>query len=194
MQHTYVSITQIDQLYFSSCEGCTLSCCDGSRFLFAPLILEDFEEVYPYFPIVFGQINDEWRTLILFTLGSGGCRYHKEGKCEIYDSRPPACRIYPLSPYYEDILVDTSCHAIRTEGGEFLASNGALSSSFYHKRLEGFEAKRQATQGYLKTLEAGFKPLGVIGGMRVFRYSGEEDSHYLRMHYDSLRLLPELTG
>ena len=189
MQHAYVSITEIDRLNFSSCEGCRSSCCDGARFLFAPLILEDFEEVYRHFPIVFGNIVDEWRALLLFSVKDGPCRYYKEGACEIYAHRPPACRLYPLTPFYEDVLIDTSCHAISSEQGKFLASKEQISSDFYHKRLEGFEVKLQETQAYLNALGESFEPLSMIGGIAVCGYRGEKDDEFLQMHRSSLELL-----
>lgn len=189
MQHSYVSITAIDTLFFSSCEGCLNSCCDGSRFHFAPLILDDFIEVFRYFPIVFGRIAQEWRPMILFSGDGEACRYFKEGRCGGYEHRPPACRIYPLTPYYEDILIDTSCHTVCSEKGAFLASPGTINTDFYHQRLENFEMKRQATQRYMAELAEQFELVGEKGGVEYYRYTGPIRDQYIQMHEDSLRLL-----
>jgi uncharacterized protein len=189
MQNRYISLSLIEQLYFSGCSGCQNSCCDGSRFLFSPLILHDFEEVYSYFPIVFTPIQGEWRALIIIAGEDSACHYHQEGHCTIYEHRPPGCRLYPINPYYDDILIDTSCHAIGTEPGIFLASKKEINSSFYHKRLDNFDIKRCQSEDYLKRLENGFEPMGEIGEMIVYRYSGEEDDPYIRMHRESLELL-----
>jgi len=189
MEHTYHTIAQIDdKLYFSNCNGCMNACCDGSRFSFSPLILNDFEEVYQYFPIVFGKISMEWRMLIVIAQYES-CRYYKDSQCTIYDKRPPGCRIYPLTPYYEDILVDTACPAINTNYGIFLANKNTINSDFYHIRLDNFEQKRRETVKYLQNLNEEFKILGTINGLDIYGYSGERKDQYITMHRESLRWL-----
>lgn len=186
--HTYRSISQIQELYFSHCNGCMNSCCDGSRFSFSPLILNDFEEVYEHFPILFGKITEEWRILIAIAQ-NGSCRYYQEHQCTIYDKRPPGCRIYPLTPYYEDILVDTACHAVNICNGVFLANINQVNSDFYHERLENFENKRRKTVEYIQELNGEFELLGVINGLEIYAYSGEREDQYITMHRESLRWL-----
>lgn len=188
MNH-YVSITKIDQLFFSNCYGCQSSCCDGSRFLFLPLILEDFEEVYPYFPIVFAQINGEMRALILLIGENGTCRYYQSGECVIYNHRPPGCRLYPFTPYFEDILVDVSCPAVSETSGQFLAAPSHINTAFHHKRLIDFEAKRQTTVEYIRQLNDSFESIGEINTMVLLRYTGELNDAYMQMHFQSLLLL-----
>lgn len=189
MQKRYITLSTVEQLYFSGCAGCQNSCCDGSRFIFLPLILDDFEEVYSYFPIVFTLIQEEWRALILMANENSSCHYYQDGYCTIYEHRPPGCRIYPINPYYNDILIDTSCHAVNTKEGLFLASKEEINSSFYHKRLDNFEIKRQRSEDYLKQLQEGFELIGEIAEMKLYQYSGEENDHYITMHRKSLKML-----
>ncbi len=187
MDHTYISITRAPELRFSGCAGCLNSCCDGSRFLFSPLILEDFAEVYTLFPIVFAKIQQRWRPLIRLAQEGGGCRYHTPQGCAIYDRRPPGCRLYPFSPYYEDLLIDTSCSGVGTHEGVLLVCGNRINTDFYHTRLENFETKRQKSEARWNRGEGDYTPLGTFGGIELFRYVGEEDD-YARMHRESLAL------
>lgn len=188
MLSRYASTKQIDELYFSNCSSCVTSCCDGSRYLFLPLILEDFEEVYQYFPIVFAQIDGEYRALILLVDETGQCRYHQSGICAIYDTRPPGCRLYPITPYYEETLVDLSCPAVTKEGGNFLASQAHIGNSFYHQRMENFESKRQKSTIYIDQLDS-FDLIGSVGGVTLYKYNGEIRDKYITMHMHSLVFL-----
>lgn len=187
--HQYTSITQIKDTKFSSCEGCESHCCDGSRFHFTPLILDDFVDVYKNFPIVFGYIGDELRALMKLSSSPQGCQYFLENKCSIYEERPPACRLYPITPFYEDILVDTSCHGVG-EVGEILTKGSSISNNFYHKRLENFEHKRLKTVHFLKELEDHLKPIGSYQGVEMFKANIQDnEKEYLKYHHLSLEHL-----
>lgn len=187
MTSTYRPLDLTKPLCFSSCHGCTSSCCDGSRFLFAPLILEDFDEVYRAFPIVFAKLSGEWR-IVMMMGDNGKCRYYHDNRCTVYDSRPPSCRIYPLSPYFDDILVDTACPAVNPAYGSPLADDGRIHPDFDHRRLQNFDAKRQKTVAYLRQLTAHLRPIGQRNGIDVYRYDGPMDDPYIRMHRTSLLL------
>lgn len=184
----YINIQDLSTLYFSGCSGCTYSCCDGSRFAFLPLILEDFEEVYPYFPIVFAVIERDLRALILLSDSTGKCHYFNGQSCVLYDKRPPGCRLYPLTPFYDQILIDSSCPALTHEPSTPLVSSGTIHADFYHHRLEGFEMKRQATAAYLSKLQTDLNSLGEFRGIELFRYTGDIDDPYIQMHRKSLEL------
>jgi len=184
----YKSLSDIQEVHFKSCEGCETPCCDGKRFYFIPLILEDFVEVYKNFAIVFTQINSQWRMLMILSKDSNGCAYFKEGKCSIYSERPPGCYLYPLTPYYEDILIDMACPAINENAeGDFFANQKTINSDFYHKRLENFNDKRLKSEDYLQSLNQEFESLGFVNGIEVFGYAGSRSDSYLQMHRESLR-------
>ncbi len=186
--NNYLSITTIKSIKFNSCEGCESHCCDGSRFHFTPLILDDFEDVYKNFPIIFSFIDNELRALIRLSADEQKCRYFLENKCSIYTERPPACRLYPVTPFYEDILVDTSCHGVGEEG-QVLASNSSISNSFYHDRLENFETKRQKTIKFLKEIENNLESIGEYEGVEMFKCTLKNNNPYIKQHLDSLKFL-----
>jgi hypothetical protein len=126
-----------------------------------------------------------------------GCEYFKEGKCTIYDTRPPGCKLYPFSPFNDDILLDTSCPAVNdTEQGDFLASTEQINNNFYHDRLNDFNDKRKNTE-YILTLctqsEDDVSSLGIFNNIELFKYSGSSEEllrqPWMKMHIDSLKKL-----
>ena len=145
------NISKITPLYFKGCEECN-ECCEGKFFL-APLILEDFEKVKHYFEIR-AIILDEIIPVMLLTDGENACKYLKNGRCEIYEKRPPACRIYPFSPYYDEIFLDLSCNGVGIEGKK-LPSNWKefQNSPFFEERFIDFKKKREKTLEYMKQKE-----------------------------------------
>lgn len=190
MLNQFESITKEPSLFFSHCQGCQTSCCDGSRFIFAPLILEDFVDVYRYFPIFFAKLYDEWRILMLFSQ-EGACRYYTNGECSIYSHRPPSCRLYPLSPYFDEIFVDRGCGAVNThQHGNVLVSGGSINPAFYHERLDNFPAKRQRTISYLAAIAPFLVPYTTFQGIMIYRYEGGDHDPYIRMHHASLEKFP----
>jgi Fe-S-cluster containining protein len=142
------NILKLPPLYFNGCGDCS-ECCEGKFFL-APLILEDFEKVKKYFEIR-AIILDEIIPVMLLTDGENSCKYLKNGKCEIYNDRPPACKIYPFSPYYDDIFIDLSCKAIGTIGNKLPTNKDEyINSPFFEERFIDFSKKRYKTIEYMK--------------------------------------------
>ncbi|MEA1916548.1 MAG: YkgJ family cysteine cluster protein [Campylobacterota bacterium] len=182
----YISITHIDKIFFKGCSGCENHCCDGSRFKFSPLILDDFNEVHEKFPIVFAYLNNELRALMLLAKDDSTCKYYINSCCSIYESRPPACQIYPMSPYYEDVIVDTSCHGTG-ETGDLLATSNSINSSFYHDRFENFNTKFENTKEFLKIIEKDLIKFGTNSGIDIYKYVANcNENIYLKMHKESL--------
>jgi len=160
------NIEKLPSLYFRGCGDCS-KCCEGKFFL-APLILDDFEKVKPYFEIR-AVIFEEIIPVMLLTDGINPCKYLKNGNCEIYENRPPACRIYPFSPYYDDIFIDLECDAISFEG-ERLPSNKKelFKSSFFDERMIYFKEKREKTLEYMKKQKLVFDR--EIKGIKLYKF------------------------
>jgi Fe-S-cluster containining protein len=143
------NIKKLVPLYFIGCKDCT-KCCDGSKFFLAPLILEDFDKVKNYFEIR-AIILDEIIPVMLFNDGSNPCKYLKDGVCDIYENRPPACKIYPFSPYYEEIYIDLECDGIGVFGEKLPINKEQLfKSNFFEERFVDFSKKRKETIQYMK--------------------------------------------
>ena len=161
------NITKLPPLYFKGCGDCS-KCCEGKFFL-APLILDDFEKVKPYFEIR-AVIFDEIIPVMLLTDGDNSCKYLNNGKCEIYENRPPACKIYPFSPYYDDIFIDLECDAI-SNIGEKLPSNKEefFKSKFFDERMIDFKLKREKTIEYMKKQKLVFDK--EIKGIKLYKWS-----------------------
>ena len=121
-------------------------------------------------------------------MDGGACRYYKDGLCSIYTSRPPGCQLYPLNPFNDDILIDTSCEALSIESGSFFASKDRINGSFYHKRLKNFDLKRKRTVQYLLELNEEFTFLGELGGVKLYQYAGQREDEYLTMHRTSISM------
>jgi len=161
------NIEKLPTLYFKGCGECS-KCCEGKFFL-APLILDDFEKVKPYFEIR-AVIFDEIIPVMLLTDGYNPCKYLKNGKCEIYENRPPACRIYPFSPYYDDIFIDLECDAISFEGDRLPTNkNEFFKSSFFDERMIDFKEKREKTLEYMKKQKLVFDR--EIKGIKLYKWS-----------------------
>lgn len=186
----YINIEQAQGLNFSSCDNCTKSCCDGGRFILAPLVLDDFESVFKNFLIAFAVIDDKLRVVMVISNRKTPCIYYKEKRCSIYEERPPACVMYPFTPYFNEVFIDTDCDAVGGSGFELRQDKDALLDKvhpdFYHKRLEGFAAKLGVTQGFLESLEDDFEPLFDVEGITLMSYVGTKDNDYLKMHKASL--------
>ena len=140
----YVDINDVEFLRFNNCRDCNKCCYEK---IFAPLILDDFERVYKYFPIFIVEVG-YLRPVMIISDGKNPCRYLEKGKCSIYENRPPACKIYPFSPWYDKILIDLSCPGIGVEG-ELLPLDNFKDSKFYDKRFENIETKIIKTQEWL---------------------------------------------
>ena len=162
------NIKELPQLYFKGCGECA-ECCEGKFFL-APLVLEDFEKVKNYFEIRAIVLNGEIIPVMLLTDGEGGsCLYLKNGKCSIYDNRPPACKIYPFSPFYDELFIDLSCPAVGNEGVKLPSNkNEYLNSPFFESRFIDFKQKREETIQYMKTKKLTFDK--EIKGIKLYKF------------------------
>jgi Fe-S-cluster containining protein len=188
----FTNINNFKEVMFSNCEACLDSCCHSSKFSLAPLILEDYEKVYQYFPILFTKVDEEWRSIIILNNGKDACPYlNEEEKCTIYEQRAPACKIYPLSPYYDQLFVDTSCKAVGQEG-TFLASSKKISNFFYDDRLENFNEKLEKTQNFMKTIEKDLKEVFSVSGIILYKYIGAKNNQYIDFAKQSLVHLKNL--
>lgn len=186
---SFVNIKNRD-LYFNGCSSCEGTCCNGAKgFAASPLILEDFETVHKNFPILFSVNGEDLVVYVLLNNGKGHCKYYIDHKCSIYEQRTPACRLYPISPYFEHILVDTACSAVSYESGKLLCSNGIVQSDFYTKRLENFVAKREATKVFLESIKhvEDFEYIGELLGLPLLKYVKPSDNPYIQMHLESLK-------
>jgi len=148
------NIEKLTPLYFGGCGDCS-ECCEGKFFL-APLILEDFDKVKNYFEIR-AIILDEIIPVMLLTDGVNSCKYLNNGKCEIYENRPPACKIYPFSPFYDELFIDLSCKAVGKSGEKLPSTKKEyLKSCFFEERFINFKQKREQTLEYMKTKKLTF--------------------------------------
>lgn len=175
-----------DTYGFSHCGDCT-DCCDGSRFLFLPLVLDDFVEVADYFPILFALIDGEWRALLLLSDGRGTCPYLECGLCKIYNYRPPGCRIYPLSPLGDQIMIDQDCPAVIK--GDNLLKSGKIEGEFFHSRWENFPQKLLQTRAFLKRISSDLRFLMEVKNIRLHLWREAQDDVYGRTHLKSLKNL-----
>jgi len=161
------NILNLPPLYFKGCGDCA-KCCEG-KFAIAPLILEDFDKVKDYFEIR-AVILDDIIPVMILTDGKNPCKYLKNGQCEIYENRPPACKIYPFSPYFDDIFLDLSCDAVGLEG-ERLPTNKDeyFKSKFFEERFINFKEKREKTIEYMKQKELFFDK--EIKGLKLYKFN-----------------------
>lgn len=185
---------EIEKYTFNGCATCK-ECCDGKRFVLAPLILEDFKVVVGFFPILFGYIDNELKVFMLFGNGEETCPYLVNDFCSIYTTRPPACRTYPLTPYDGTILCDTTCPAVEKveiapKGIKFKEDKN-VNPIFYTKRFEGFKEKLEKTTKWLKEVEKHLIPMGhSVKTIDLFRLPiGYRKDIYVDTHINSLSKL-----
>jgi len=189
----YKLIKEVGELKFSNCEGCTKNCCTPQGgFSLAPLILNDFEEVFERFPILFAQIGQVFKVVMILNNGRENCIYfNNDAKlCTIYDNRPPACVMYPISPLFDDICVDTSCKAVGSEG-EFLSNADGFSKNFYHKRVDDFYEKLRHTQKFLNQIRFNTAHIMKVAGVDLYKINNKDEvdgqfAKYVDMHFSSL--------
>ncbi|WP_456470394.1 YkgJ family cysteine cluster protein [Caminibacter sp.] len=178
----YANIKHLHLLKFNNCENCT-ECCKN-KFL-APLILEDFEKVYEYFPIVIAKLDTFKPVMLLST--EKECPYLQDEKCSIYEQRPPACKIYPFSPWYDSILLDLSCPGVGVYGSFLpLTKKEFYSSSFFDKRIINIKQKLINTARWLENKK--IIPIGSVKNIEIFQISDPKDKYDL-IHKKSLKFL-----
>ncbi len=169
MKEDFIDINRINLASFLGCSGCS-RCCDGSRFLFAPLFLSDIADTYRYFPIVYIKLGPIMR-LVFLLASKEGCRYlDAEGNCGIYHNRPHACRIYPFSPYNRSIYLDTSCPGVGMQGW-LIAANGVMAKQFWHPRLLDSDARFRHTQRFIDRKRK-WRRIGRFEGFALFNATG----------------------
>lgn len=185
---SFVSIYKHD-LYFNGCSSCDGNCCNGAKgFAIAPLILEDFKEVYKNFKIVFGLNENQVGAYVVLNDGKSHCKYYQDSRCSIYEQRTPACKLYPISPYFENILVDTECPSINSEFGEPICIDKQLNQKFYTDRLKNFNEKLLKTYEFYNSINdaTNFEQIGEISGLPIFKYIKRSSNPYIQMHLESL--------
>ena len=191
---SYINIREKD-FYFSGCHSCDKRCCDGrAGYSLTPLVVEDFMEVYKHFPILFGSVNGVFRPLMVLNDGDSACSYLDEnGSCSIYEERPPACRLYPLSPFFDEVFIDAACPSVSGDAvGVSIVEKGNVCKEFYHKRLENFAQKLENTSTFMEELvadENDFELVGEVSGVALYKYSGKIENEMIQMHRESLRHL-----
>lgn len=186
---SFVNIKSHD-LHFSGCSTCEGDCCNGAKgFAASPLILEDFEAVYQNFPILFSISGQKLSAYVLLNDGKSYCKYYINQQCSIYLQRPPACKLYPVSPYFEHIFVDTACPSINQKAGYSVCRDGKLNSAFATKRLEGFVDKLEETHAFFESIHTleNFEHVGNVSGITLFKYIKPSTNRYIQMHIESLK-------
>lgn len=177
---------------FSSCEGCDKNCCNGKNgTIFSQIILDDFKEIYEYFPILFiyGDLG-YLKPVYIITNGKDFCLYNKDSKCTIYDKRASICKTYPLSANIDNnTYIDILCPAVNSkEKSEFIIKRGEISKAFDSPTLYNYQEK------YIKT-HFEFEPFNkkedfslalTINGMQFYKYNKESQNEYMKMHQKSL--------
>ena len=174
------------EYYFNGCQGCEVNCCE--RFKFIPLILEDFKEVYKFFPIFFSFFEDG--IIPVIELGSDKCRYFKNNRCEIYEDRPPGCKTYPIIPYFDEILIDITCPGVDLKG-KFLVDKNKINPDFFHPRIKNLTKKRENTLNFTNSIkdELVFFKNNVLD---LYIYPQQTDNKYLKLHQESIKAFYEL--
>lgn len=178
---------------FTGCHDC-FECCSGERFVIAPLIVQDFHLVKDHFPILFGYVDNELKALMVFSDGQQSCPYLINNVCSIYSLRPPACKTYPLTPFNDQILCDTSCPGVQTKsdfplGVPFITSDNKVSNDFNPSRFNNFKTKLNKTKEWLLNVEDQLVPFNKkIKGIELFQIKpGTLSDTYSIMHLNSLK-------
>lgn len=169
----YVDIRDLELIKFNNCKECD-ECC-RNKYL-APLFLEDFEKVYKFFPILIAKL-DTFKPVMLLS-NETSCPYLKNSQCTIYDYRPPACKIYPFSPWYEKVLLDLSCPGIGTEG-DILDLDNFQTTNFYEERFSNTTQKLNRSIKWSRNKK--LKKVGEIFGIKLYKVVDFGDKHSFYM-------------
>jgi Fe-S-cluster containining protein len=149
-----------------------VECCKN-KYL-APLVLDDFEKVYNHFPILIAKLDILKPVMLLSNKNS--CPYLLENRCTIYENRPPACKIYPYSPWYDLILLDISCKGIGIEGELLpLTYEEFKNSPFYDDRIENIEEKIIQTSKWVLNQKLNF--FTKLFGIKLYTLNSFNDKY-----------------
>jgi uncharacterized protein len=186
----FLNINSFQSVSFSSCKDCVEHCCSGNKFSIAPMVLDDFEKCFSSFPILFTFVDNEFKIVIILNDGKSSCYYLDENNmCSIYNSRPPACKIYPLSPYNDQVFVDTSCKAVGVVG-EVLVSKNTITNNFFDDRFIDFPTKLAKTKEFLKQIDKDdLEYVNIIHDIKLYKYNGNLSNIYIDYHKQSLKNL-----
>ncbi|GAX87984.1 conserved hypothetical protein [Lebetimonas natsushimae] len=180
----YVNIKHLKNLKFNNCQNCT-KCCENK--MFAPLILEDIKKVYKFFPIFIIFIPNP-KLVIPLSLNKN-CPYLKDNKCSLYEHRPPACKIYPFSPWYGEVILDLSCDGIGIKGENLpLSIKEFKNSKFYDKRIVNIEEKLEKTNNWIKNQKLTY--LTKINNIKIYKikYQNEFYNNLIQSSYKNLKI------
>ena len=130
------------------------NCRDGKGgFSLSPMILDDFKSVYKRFMILFGIFDNKFKIVMVLNDGINLCQYSQDNRCQIYQERPPICRLYPLSPYYDEVFIDTSCIAVNSDVKTIdIVKDGKIHQDFYNDRIHNFKDKLLETEQFIQKL------------------------------------------
>ncbi len=181
-----------EELYFGDCKDCQAKCCDGREgIIFSQILLNEFENIYKNFPIVFifGELNYA-KPVVLLTNGKTLCQYNIDFKCTIYEQRPTVCRTYPLSANLDNqIYIDKDCPQItyQKENTIPLSKDKKLSLYFQNDIFSIYQEKYIKTHYEFDMLDKNdFKEVININSMPFYGYFGTQQSKYLEYHKSSL--------
>lgn len=182
-------LTKNQNFTFGNCQNCTALCCKGiSGTLYSQIILEEFEKVYKYFPILFtfGELGYT-KPVVLLTDGVNSCRYLKNNACTIYENRPTVCRTYPLSPNLDnEIYIDINCPEVNKHQ-KYIVKNNTIEKDFDNSVFYDYQDKYLQTHYEFENLKKeDFKKIISIKNIDFFEYCGEESSSYLSYHKQSI--------
>lgn len=178
---------------FSSCECCNAACCDGSKnILYAQIILEDFKLVSKNFPIlfIFGELGYA-KPVVLLTNGKDFCKYIKNNRCTIYESRPSICRVYPLSANIDNqVYIDQSCPALSMSDKKPV-DNTKILKEFDNPILDNYQDKYINTHNQFDQYnqKENFNLVFTINGVKLFKFNKDFDDEYVKLHLKSLKHL-----
>ena len=183
---------------FYTCEGYEANCCDGrTGTIFSQIILDDFEEIYENYPILFlfGELGYIKPVLIL-TNGKDLCRYVKDSKCTIYEKRSSICKAYPLSAHIDNnIYVDHLCPAVNSNNNDstILVENQKINKNFYSDIFDNYQDKYIQTHQELEkyNVKSDFEVAITINGIDFYKYKKTTTNKYLKLHQKSLILLED---
>ena len=154
------------------------------------MILDDFKSVYKRFMILFGIFDNKFKIVMVLNDGINLCQYSQDNRCQIYQERPPICRLYPLSPYYDEVFIDTSCMAVNSDVKTIdIVKDGKIHQDFYNDRILNFKDKLLETEQFIQKLikiDDNFVQYTTIKGYQLYRYNGSYDDEYIQMHKKSI--------